>query len=342
VLNYRIASSSFLQLNTILSSENITDNTPVNPNVRKVFLFENRFGYRYLTSSLFFYLGLSTFQISHDNLDIKTDSKALQTGITTDFSYFFSNNDRLDLQLNFIKYQYDTPDKDDNNDRDEIRFEGIARYFHRFSQLLWLDLNVYVYLNHMMYLYKEQSANNNWNRKYRIQSVVNYKHNNWRNTLRTQVLANYIAYDFDHLFTNTRSFINRQYSVSDSLLVPLFYRSFAGFYIRLELKDRGAFFKESFAQNILESTQILYYDLFFKKENILRLNFEIGFAYYQEKNWRLISVGVISRVSPYLRIIYPMGRNLRFLSQIVQNYLVERGGEESEYTYGKLDLYYHF
>jgi hypothetical protein len=347
VLNYNLSSRSFFQINTILRDRKISDNTPANPNVRKVFRFENHFGYRYFSPGFLFHIGLNTFLETLDNFEIRTDSEALQTGITTDFSFFFNNNNRLDLQLNFIKYQFDTPDTEKNHDdRDELRFVGSGRYLHHLSPLLSLEFAGYVNLFHKTYIFRQQSANNNWNRIYRVQSWVHYRYNEFRNTLRTQVLANYTAYDFDQLFEDTRSFIFRRYSVSDSLVVPILPRISGGVYVRLELEDRGNFFKDLFAQNIAESSQILFYDFFLQKKEFLKLNLEVGFAVYHRKNWRHLAVAVetrdIRRVSPYIRLIYPIGRSLQFSSQIAQNYLVDLGREKTQYTYGRLDLHYLF
>ncbi len=346
-LEYFISSNSLLQLNTIVLDRNISDNTPVNPNVRKVFHFENRLGYRYFSSKILIYLGFNTFQETLDNLDFRTDSEALQSGIRSDFSYFFTNMNRLDVQFNFIKFQYDTPDQVDNHDdRDEIRFVGTAGYFHRLSPLLWIKFDTYVNLFHKSYLYKEQSANNSWNRIYRIQTTVNYQYNGWQNTLRTHVLTNYNVYDFDHLFTNTRSFVFRKYSVSDSLLIPVTYSTRIGVYGRLELEDRGSFYEELFAQSISESSRSTYFDAFLQKRNIFYFNLEIGAAFYNRTNWRHIPVKVLSReirrISPYIRFVYPLDRNLRFYCQIAQNFLIDEGREKLSYTFGHLDLHYNW
>jgi hypothetical protein len=294
-----------------------------------------------------FHIGLNTYLETLDNIDIRTDSEALQTGIRTDFTFFFDQFDRLDLQLNFIKFQYDTPDMERNHDdRDELRFVGSVRYLHFLNPLLSLEFAGYVNLFHKTYIFRQQSANNNWNRIYRIESSVHYHYRNFRNKLKTQVLANYTAYDFDHLFERTRSFIFRRYSISDSLVVPIVTNIFGGVYMRLELEDRGSFYKDIFAQNIAESSQILYYDFFIRKEGFIKLNLEVGLAVYHQKNWRHISIATetrdIRRVSPYLRLSYPLGRSLQFSSQVAQNYLVDLGREKSEYTYGKLDLRYFF
>jgi hypothetical protein len=347
ILNYNVSSQSLFQVNTILSDRKISDNTPANPNVRKVLRFENHFGYRYFSSGFLFHFGLNTYLETLDNIDIRTDSEALQTGVTTDFSFFFNQQDRFDLQFNFIKFQYDTPDMDRNHDdRDELRFVGLARYLHYLSPLLSLEFAGYINLFHKSYIFRQQSANNNWNRIYRIESSVHYHYGNFRNSLRTQVLANYTTYDFDNLFEKTRSFIFRRYSISDSLVVPIIRKVYGGVYVRLELEDRGNFYKDIFAQNIAESSQILYYDFFLRKEDIFDLNLEVGFAVYQRKNWRHVVVELdtrnLRRVSPYLRLTYPIGRSLQFSSQIAQNYLVDLGRQRTEYTYGKLDLRYFF
>jgi len=346
-LNYNIASRSLFQVRTILFDRKISDNTPANPNIRKSIRFENRFGYRYFSPGFVFRIGLNTFLETLDNIDIRTDSEALETAFTTDFSFFFDNDNQVDLQFNFIKYQFDTPDMEHNHDdRDEIRFVSLARYLHRFSPLLSMEIAGYVNLFHKTYIFKQQSANNNWNRIYRIESSVHYQYDDFRNTLRTQVLANYTAYDFDHLFETTRSFIFRRYSVSDSLITSIFPYIYGGIYVRLELEERGSFYKDLFAQNIAESSQILYYDFFLRKEGFLHLNVEAGLAIYHRKNWRHLAVAVetrdIQRVSPYIRLVYPLGRNLQFSSQIAQNYLTDLGREKTQYTYGKLDLHYFF
>ena len=346
-LNYNMSPHSLLQVRTILIDRKISDNTPNNPNVRKMIRFENHFGYQYFSPEFLFRIGLNTFLETLDNKDIVTDSEALQTAFITDFSFFLNSNNQLDLQLNFIKYQFDTPDVEVNfDDRDEIRFVGLGRYIHRFSTLLSMETEIYINLYHKTYIYKQQSINNNWNRIYRLQSSVNYTYNDFQNILHTQVLANYTAYDFDQLFENTQSYLFRKYSVSDSLVTVILPYIYGGFYVRLELEERGNFYKELFAQNIAESSQILYYDFFLRKEGFFRLNLETGIAVYHRKNWRHLTVTVetrdISRLSPYLKLVYPLGENLQLSSQITQNYLVDQGREKSQYTYGKLDFNYFF
>lgn len=346
VLKYSFSSRTFLQLNTILVDKRVSDNTPANPNIRDLFRIENRLGLRIVSPRILFYLGLHTFQETLDNIDVVTDSDAKQTGIRADISYIFENHDHVDFQFDFIKYQYDSPDPTIHDDRDELRFIGSLRYLRQLSPLLSMDIGGDIYLSHKMYLHKEQSANNKWDRTYTIKSSVYYRYKKWRNTLRTAVLAYYVSYDFDHFFVNTRSFVFRKYSISDSLRFPLLPNTNVGIYMRLELEDRGSFFEEIFAQNIVESTQKLFLDLSLRKKVMLQLNFEVGCAFYSERNWRHIPVAVetrnIRRISPYLRIIYPMGDHFSLFSHISHNYRIDRGIEKTEYTHGKMDLYYHF
>jgi len=145
VLNYTLSSRSYLQLNTIIADRRISDDNPINPNVRRVFRIENRLGYGSFSPKFLFYLGMHTFQETQDNVDLRTDSKAAQFGVRTDFSFLFGDTDRLDFQFDLIKFQYDTPAIEENyDDRDEIRLVGQTHFYHQFSPLLSINLNGYI------------------------------------------------------------------------------------------------------------------------------------------------------------------------------------------------------
>ena len=330
----------------MISDRRLSDNTPVNPNIRQEFHLENRFSFRTIQADYFLYFELRTFQEKQDNIDILIDSKASQTSFRTDITYFASSNDQFDLQMDFIKYQYDTPAIENYEDRDHITFISRLRYLHKFTPLLSVDFSGYLNMSHKIYLARQQSANNNWDRTYKAQSTVRYRYLNWRNTLRTEVLANYIVYDFDELFVNKRSVVFRQYSVSDSINIPLIHGLQLGVYVRFELKDMGSFFKELFAQNILGSWQTLFMDISFIKENFLNLIFELGCAWYDSKNWRNISEVTesrsIKRLSPHLRVRYPFGKNLYLSGHISHHYQNDVGYRNTEFTYGRMDLTYQF
>jgi len=348
-LYYSLSNRSRLELHTFLHSRNIIDDNPAQPNVRDILRIENRINFSHFLSKVVYSLGLHTYQENLDNggRDITTDSKSMQTTLKADVTYLLSGKDQFDLQFSFVKFQYDTPDSVTNNDdRDELRLIGLLRYSRQFSPLLKLYLEAYLNFYHKIYVFEEQSANNNWNRIYRLGAVVKYQNHKWRNSLKTQVLANYTVYDFEQIFNETRSFIFRKYILSDSLVIPLFTDLSLGIYGRLELEDRGTFYKSEFGQKLLESNVSTFYDFYLERKNILLFDFVFGVAIYQHDGWRHVPFKRkerdVEKISPYLRLFYPLGRNLRFVSTLSINYLRDLGRLSSNYKTGNITLYYHF
>jgi hypothetical protein len=346
-LRYLLSHRSSLELVTILWSRNILDELPGDINKRNVFRFENRLVWRHYERRFILSLGANTFQEIQDNLGIRTDSKALQSGLFADMVYLLSAKNSLNLQLNLVKFQYDTPDSITNNDdRDELRFIGFLRYDHEFSSLLKAEVEAYANLFHKIYIFKEQSANNNWNRIYRLNAWVQYHYRNWYTILNTAVLANYTVYDFEKMFTIPRSFVFRKYSFSDSLLVPLLPRMNLGMYTQIELEDRGTFFEQEFSQQLVESSRSQYYDFFLRFKNLLALQIDLGVNLFQWDGWQHIPVRKkdreINRRSPYLRLAYPVGRRMKLQSSISTNFLNDSGHPARKYTTGSINLIYSF
>lgn len=352
-LYYALAPNARFELITQLSARNIDDDSPVVsgiddvPNQRDVMRIENRLNYRADYNRFNFLVGVHTFQETQDNQKVSTDSKALQTSLLANISYRPALSDQIDLKLSFVKFQYETPDSITNHDdRDEMRLIGQLNYMHRFSPLLLLNLEFYGNFFHKMYIFKEQSANNNWNRIYRLSAEVAYRYKNLSNLLQTYVLANYTVYDFDAFFEETRSFVFRKYVVSDSLRIPLIKDYMIGFYGRLELEDRGTFFESDFTQRVLESAENIYYDFYLQKRNVLRLTMDVGLSVYRRRGWRHYPEKYqdrdIHKYSPYIRVVYPLNRNINFRGYLALTQLDDSGREKNRYATGNLSLAYYF
>jgi hypothetical protein len=353
-LFYGLSPNSRLELITQIDSRNIYDDSPivlntsnqeVNANQRDVMRIENQFSYRYYSGNLFTRLGLHTFQETQDNQNILTDSKALHTSLNADFQYYPTISDDIVLKLSYVKFQYDTPDTITNHDdRDEIRFIGEFDYSHRFSPLLSANINFYANMFHKTYIFQEQSANNNWNRIYRLGGRIKYQFKQFRNTLQTYVLANYTVYDYDELLEESRSFVYRKYVISDSLSVPIFRNISIGFYGRLELEDRGTFFDRNFTQRLLDNNENIYYDIYLQKRNFLLLTVDVGFSVYLRQGWRHVPVKTLARdfskTSPYIRVFYPITRRIQFRAFFSYTNLADTGRQNSQFAQGNIRLTY--
>ena len=162
----------------------------------------------------------------------------------------------------------------------------------------------------------------------------------------TQVLANYTVYDFDEIFNETRSYVFREYIISDSLEIPIFTDLILGLYGEIELIDTGSFYKDEFSEKLMSSINIGWYEFYLRKRNILNFDLIAGVVVYQREGWRhvpdLIRVRNNRKISPYLSLIYPLGKNVRFVSNVSISYLNDMGRQVSTYTTGNLNLYYLF
>ena len=361
-LYYLLSPRASVEFNTILLSRMVDDNTPGANNKRDIERFENRLSFRRTGNRFSMLLSLFTYQESQDNIDVATDSRALQTSLQANFFYRIGQNDLITLRAGLIKFQYDTHDSVINNDdRDELRFTGSVEYERRFSNLFAAKVEFYANLYHKLYIFREQSANNNRNRIYKMQASARYANGSWRNTLLTYVLANYTIYDFDSQFSTPRSYVFRKYVLSDSMEIPILSRISFGFMGRLELEDRGTFYEEDFTQGLLESGRNVYYDIYLEQKNLYHFTVIAGVLMYQRDSWRHIPVKYqdrrIRKTSPYFRLVYPIGRRIRFNvfltfthlqddGQIspdflnLQNYATRR--IDTRYTTGSLNMTFLF
>jgi hypothetical protein len=345
ILDYNLSQRSAMRFHTILSDRSVVDNSPGDVNRRNEFVFENRLNYRYISRSVFLEMGFHTSFDTQNSLGLRVDNETLQTGLYTLISYQPTESDYIDLQLSYVKYQYDTPEIN-NDDRDELRFVGLLSHRHVFSQFIHIVSELYTKLYHKIYILKEQSANNNWNRVFRLDVSVHYKNNKIRNKFHTQVLANYTVFDFDDLFDQAQSFVFRKYMVADSLVIPLYRDYYLGLYGRVELDDRGNFIEQLFSQKLIESSETVFYDIQIRKMLLYLFRWEIGIAFYRRQNWRHISkkqkIGDNTKTSPYIRVVYPLNQNLKIGGHIAFHTENNQGGQKSKYTIGHLNMYYNF
>lgn len=157
--------------------------------------------------------------------------------------------DTLFLELSISKLRYDTPPLESyvnpayisRDDRDEllyiIKFQYLKLFSHRLSSLFLLES----FNNHLVYIFKEKSSNNNWNRVLRLGILNNYSSSKFSSKNHFEVLANYTVYDFEDLFQGSQSFAFRQFVFYDSTKFYLFNNFFAEINFNLRLSEQGIF-----------------------------------------------------------------------------------------------------
>ena len=170
--------------------------------------------------------------------------------------YHLGRHDTIALSGSAGIYRYDTPDTTNNFDKDEQTITSELRYARRFSRLLYLELTGQVFLTHLVYLFGENSNDNNWNRVIRLAPSVLYDFPNvLQNRMTAELTANYTEYDFEGRTQNIRGRSFRELAIRDSLV--LFLSSKYGLMTTGEVRvgERGSFSWSQFAESLLERTR---------------------------------------------------------------------------------------
>lgn len=185
---------------------------------------------------------------------IAPDNKSFLAGISTQWGWWFTASDSLAFGTTISRLQYDTPDTSNFDDRDELRWEIKLSELHHFSPHFKAQIEMTTGLYHLVYIYGERSADNNWNRIFRIKPQIWYSafQNLWWNQ-SFEVLANYVDYDFELEPTDVRSFVYRKFS-SDTNLSWQFAKQMAfAISYRLEFEENGKLYWERWAERPLLS-----------------------------------------------------------------------------------------
>ncbi len=163
--------------------------------------------------------------------------------------------DTLSVDASISKLKYDTPSLDNftnptniiRDDRDEllytIRLQYLKVFNTRFQGLILLES----FNNHLVYIFKERSSNNNWNRVLRLATATKYESKNFSTYNHFEVLANYTIYDFEDLLQTTQSFAFRQFGFQDSTKIYLSHKYFVAFNYTLKLSEQGIFYWRNFS-----------------------------------------------------------------------------------------------
>jgi len=195
--------------------------------------------------------------------------------------------DRISLTSSAGILQYDTPDSTNTDDRDELLVTTGIEYIHVFSNQLKLSIVCDLTLFHMVYIHRDQSANNNWNRVIRFSPSIEYTPTSWlRMVTRTEVLANYTVSDYEEQVASIKSFSYRQAMWSDSTSLQLTDKILCNFSGSLRIFERGTLRWKEF----IEKPEDYFVEKAFWPELIWTsdygLKVGIGYRYFSQDRYR--------------------------------------------------------
>lgn len=194
---------------------------------------------------------------------IMPDNETEWTTLFSRFFFQFSEKDSLSTTAHLQKLQYNTPDRENTDDRDELRFLTDLKYAHRFSPWLFFQTDFGFRFLHLIYIHGKRSADNHKIRTFRLSSLVSCRLSPViRMTQYGEVLANYTEYDYEPLFPGIRSFVYRKFSLEDSLFIRLMPHSELLFHGKLELDENGKLLWDEWLEQKLMDRRSVEYALF--------------------------------------------------------------------------------
>jgi hypothetical protein len=273
---------------------------------------------------------------------ITPDNKSSRLVMTGYLSGRVGGRDSLSIFISVGRFRYDTPDSTNFDDRDELRVNTRAVWAHRFSSVLRTEWLAGVNLYHMVYIFGERSADNNWNRIAFVRPEIVYTPNERVQFNQSfEVLANYVDYDFEEAFVLARSFVFRKFAMSDSLHWKIMRRSVLLADYRLQLEENGQLSWKEWSERIVGTRTLQWLHLYWQFTAKGALRTSAGYAVFKRDEWKH-STDVLGKsrkepsgnyisYGPVLRLYYLSRSNLRMLIDAAR-YRVDVSGQKSYYV----------
>jgi hypothetical protein len=222
----------------------------------------------------------SRFLITPDNISQSTRLQ-LRAG------WRYSKVDSLNFTSSVHKFQYDTPAKNNFDDRDEIRIKINIQSFHDLSPGLKCRFSLSTHLLHLVYIYGRRSADNNWTRIIRFQPELHWQPSaNLSISQSVKILANYVSYDFDELSPTIKSFLYRKLTIADTLDYSFSENCKINLNYQLELDENGKFLINDWSEQRIIDRKGHTFGISCRLEVTDKLILSPGYNYYLRKGFQ--------------------------------------------------------
>lgn len=281
---------------------------------------------------------------------ISPDFKSSKITLSARSSFYLFRADTLQLSGSISRFRYDTPENN-VDDRDELWWKFIITERHDFSPYLKLIANASVTLNHLVYIYGERSANNNWMRIFHLYPQLIYRpHNKFSLTHNLEVYANYVDYDFEFGTSSTelKSYVFRRFSFSQEINARLTNRTNLFISNKVELEENGKLDWDRWTEFLLmnRTTYWLRTNLNFRvKENIF-IAPGFWFSKRLEENQSYLtfpegfggSGGTIISYGPTLKLMYSPNRKMSLSFEGMRRSVTTNSVQQNFFNYFNLAL----
>jgi len=280
---------------------------------------------------------------------LSQEYKSSRVSLANVLHLHFSPSDSMMTNFSISRYRYDTPDEDNYDDHDELRINAGISQIHHFNELMAIRLNLGINLKHLVFIFGERSADNNWMRIFRLSPEVVFvptRTFQWVQSL--EVLANYVDYDFDASFnpTDIRSYVFRKFSMQHVWRYQLSRAILLNLNYRLELEENGKLIWDRWKETIITTRRNHYVRASVDYVPTPSLTFSTGFVLYERKeNFKIYESSVGSNApnrndylsfGPSVKVIYAPHPRLNFLLTAIRRF-IDRV-EQNQYNVNNINL----
>ena len=192
---------------------------------------------------------------SNENITLPSDYIFNKNNILAKMAWELSDRDSIKINYLGSLLYYDTPDSNNYDDRDELTYSISPAWHHRIDKFTNMALSANFFLHHYVYLYKQRSAQNHWNRVFSIRSEINtYIPQRIKWNAKQEIYANYFVYDHeDSAFVHVQSMVFRGLKLQQNLQYYIHPNWYIGAYVFLRVEDNGLLDWDNFIQEITDS-----------------------------------------------------------------------------------------
>lgn len=241
---------------------------------------------------------------TQNELEGQKNNLTRRTSLSGELQLPLSSSDKFSFAGSASILRYDTPSTFNDDDRDELLIAFSIGTTHHASRYLDLGLGIDGTLSHVVYLFSQRSANNNYNRVLRLAPMVTYRPTKDIISANTfEVLANYTVYDFEEQVSNVQSFSYRQFGWLDSSSIQVNRRIGLDFFSYLKLYERGQLKWSDFSERKENSyvDRTLATQVRFSPQD--GLVFALGLRYFSQSRYAF--TGAIRNLDASFRSIGP-------------------------------------
>lgn len=290
----------------------------------------------------------NNFQENRSRQESRLDNTAFRNMLTAYLFTELSPDDHLTFTGSAGILRYDTPDSVNTDDRDELLISLSLKGTHRFSPVFSASLTAEMTNAHLVYLFSEKSANNNWNRIYRLVPEMTYRPTeNFRMVNSFEVLANYTVFDFESVVPDVKSYSYRQVAFLDSTSYDMTERVGVDLTAHVRFFERGELHWQEFTERPLQRIEEVTFSPQIRYSLDGAWYFAVGFRSFAQKKFdyvnnqrqfigTFLSAGPTTTVS--IRLSAASGVEIRGWKEFQH----QSGGPIREYSNMTMNVRYYF